>query len=101
MLFTYLLAVVIALTSSVADKFSIPANARNESSPPAANAREAEEEGFSCMSKRLSSLENKVEMLHGKTPVMPPEKEELLDAAISRIDTLELELISTKKVTRW
>ena len=37
-------------------------------------------------------------MLQSKPSVMPHEKEELLNAAVYRVDALEAELIATKKV---
>ncbi|GAU34950.1 hypothetical protein TSUD_312810, partial [Trifolium subterraneum] len=46
---------------------------------------------------RLSELEKKVETLQNKLNVMPREKEELLNAAVCRVDALEAELIATKK----
>lgn len=49
--------------------------------------------------KRLSELEEKVEKLESKLNVMPPEKEELLNAAVCRVDAVEAELIAAKKVT--
>lgn len=51
--------------------------------------------------KRLGELEEKVDMLQSKPSVMPHEKEELLDAAVYRVDALEAELIATKKVCEW
>ncbi|KAK4771040.1 hypothetical protein SAY87_031572 [Trapa incisa] len=50
------------------------------------------------ISERLSTLEEKVENICRKELVMPRHKEELLNAAIQRIDALELELIATKRV---
>ncbi|KAL2654778.1 hypothetical protein GLYMA_04G029900v4 [Glycine max] len=47
--------------------------------------------------KRIGELEEKVDMLQSKPSVMPHEKEELLDAAVYRVDALEAELIATKK----
>ncbi|TKY75176.1 Phosphatidylinositol/phosphatidylcholine transfer protein SFH8 [Spatholobus suberectus] len=47
--------------------------------------------------KRLVELEEKVDMLQSKPNVMPYEKEELLNAAVYRVDALEAELIATKK----
>ncbi|XP_058088717.1 phosphatidylinositol/phosphatidylcholine transfer protein SFH6-like isoform X2 [Magnolia sinica] len=47
--------------------------------------------------KRLAELEEKVETLQTKPSEMPTEKEELLNAAICRVDALEAELIATKK----
>ncbi|KAI4336856.1 hypothetical protein L6164_015333 [Bauhinia variegata] len=47
--------------------------------------------------KRLGELEQKVDLLQSKPNVMPYEKEELLNAAVYRVDALEAELIATKK----
>ncbi|XP_030513447.1 phosphatidylinositol/phosphatidylcholine transfer protein SFH6-like isoform X1 [Rhodamnia argentea] len=47
--------------------------------------------------RRLDELEKKVGMQHERPAAIPREKEELLNAAISRIDALEAELIATKK----
>ncbi|XP_058785353.1 phosphatidylinositol/phosphatidylcholine transfer protein SFH6-like [Vicia villosa] len=47
--------------------------------------------------KRLSELEEKVEKLESKLNMMPPEKEELLNAAVCRVDAVEAELIAAKK----
>ncbi|OWM80865.1 hypothetical protein CDL15_Pgr006896 [Punica granatum] len=49
------------------------------------------------VSERLNKLEEKVEILNKKELEMPSQKEELLNAAIRRIDALELELIATKR----
>ncbi|PIA55843.1 hypothetical protein AQUCO_00700278v1 [Aquilegia coerulea] len=47
--------------------------------------------------KKLCELEEKVETLQAKPSEMPFEKEELLNAAVCRVDALEAELIATKK----
>lgn len=47
--------------------------------------------------KKLGELEEKVDMLQAKPFEMPYEKEELLNAAVYRVDALEAELIATKK----
>ncbi|KAL4198881.1 hypothetical protein AMTRI_Chr03g142270 [Amborella trichopoda] len=47
--------------------------------------------------KRLGELEEKVDTLRDKPSQMPCEKEELLNAAVCRVDALEAELIATKK----
>ncbi|GMH13452.1 hypothetical protein Nepgr_015293 [Nepenthes gracilis] len=54
------------------------------------------EELFAVM-KRMGELEGKVIALSAKPAVMPPEKEEMLNAALSRVDALEQELSATKK----
>lgn len=43
------------------------------------------------------SLRKNVEALQAKPSEMPYEKEELLNAAVCRVDALEAELIATKK----
>ena len=48
--------------------------------------------------KKLSELEERVNKLQDKPFQMPSEKEELLNAAVYRVDALEAELIATKKV---
>ena len=48
--------------------------------------------------KRLAELEEKVSALSKKPAEMAPEKEQILNAAVRRIDDLETELESTKKV---
>ncbi|XP_058766772.1 phosphatidylinositol/phosphatidylcholine transfer protein SFH12-like [Vicia villosa] len=51
---------------------------------------------FMTVMKRMAELENKMgNMNHNAS--MPPEKEEMLNAAISRADALEQELMATKK----
>ncbi|XP_058088718.1 phosphatidylinositol/phosphatidylcholine transfer protein SFH3-like [Magnolia sinica] len=52
---------------------------------------------YASVMKRLGELEEKVTVL-SMQPQMPIEKEEMLNAAVSRVDALEAELESTKKV---
>lgn len=56
------------------------------------------EYGLSDPLRKICELEGKVNMLLGKSCTMPKEKAELLNAAVCRVDALEAELISTKKV---
>ncbi|XP_061362973.1 phosphatidylinositol/phosphatidylcholine transfer protein SFH6 isoform X2 [Gastrolobium bilobum] len=56
-----------------------------------------EENLLPSMLKRLGELEEKVDTLQSKPSEMPYEKEELLNAAVCRVDALEAELIATKK----
>ncbi|CAN4112388.1 unnamed protein product [Withania somnifera] len=49
------------------------------------------------MMKRMEELEDKVITLSQKPSSMPPEKEDMLNTAINRIETLEQELFATKK----
>ncbi|XP_020597107.1 phosphatidylinositol/phosphatidylcholine transfer protein SFH6-like [Phalaenopsis equestris] len=55
------------------------------------------EANLSSVLKRLDELEKKFDLLQSKPPKMPYEKEELLNAAVCRVDALEAELIATKK----
>jgi len=57
-------------------------------------------EDFMAVMKRMAELEQKVTNLSAQPATMPPEKEEMLNAAISRADFLEQELAATKKVTQ-
>lgn len=54
---------------------------------------------FSIILRRLREVEDKVNTLQTRPMQMPSEKEELLNAAICRVDDLEAELITTKKVS--
>lgn len=65
---------------------------------PSPGPRFTEADFLSPVLKRLAELEQKVDMLQEKPTQMPFEKEELLDAAVYRVDALEAELIATKKV---
>ncbi|VVA91894.1 unnamed protein product [Arabis nemorensis] len=52
---------------------------------------------ISSVVSRLGDLEKQIETLHLRKSEMPREKEELLNAAVYRVDALEAELITTKK----
>ncbi|KAL8129538.1 hypothetical protein V2J09_018693 [Rumex salicifolius] len=65
--------------------------------PPSPSPAFAEADLLSNMLKRLGELEEKVDTLQSKPCEMPYEKEELLYAAVCRVDGLEAELIATKK----
>lgn len=54
---------------------------------------------YITLTNRLTELEEKVILLNNKPAELPPDKEELLNNALKRIDTLETELAATKKVT--
>ncbi|KAL6629785.1 hypothetical protein ACP70R_029550 [Stipagrostis hirtigluma subsp. patula] len=73
---------------------SIP---KEEFRPPSPSPAFAEADLFSAVLQRLGELEEKVQMLQEKPSEMPCEKEELLNAAVRRVDALEAELIVTKK----
>ncbi|KAG8055731.1 hypothetical protein GUJ93_ZPchr0001g30378 [Zizania palustris] len=52
----------------------------------------------SSVLRRLGELEEKLQELEAKQSQMPSDRDELLNAAIRRVDALEAELISAKKV---
>lgn len=71
---------------------------KEDSGSSSLTAAHTEADLLSSMMKRLGELEEKVETLQSKPSEMPNEKEELLNAAVCRVDALEAELIATKKV---
>jgi hypothetical protein len=72
---------------------------KEEFRPPSPAPSYTENDVISSMLRRLGELEDKVQVLETKPSEMPFEKEELLNAAVRRVDALEAELISTKKVS--
>ncbi|CAB4290130.1 unnamed protein product [Prunus armeniaca] len=52
---------------------------------------------YVTMMKRMSELEEKVNVLSTKPALMPPEKEEMLYTTLNRINVLEQDLPATKK----
>ncbi|KAL8543001.1 hypothetical protein ACS0TY_003763 [Phlomoides rotata] len=77
--------------------FSFGTTAKEEFRPPSPTPSFTEAELVSSVVKRLGELEEKVTTLQEKPSEMPYEKEELLNAAVYRVDALEAELIATKK----
>ncbi|CAN1255911.1 Phosphatidylinositol/phosphatidylcholine transfer protein SFH8 [Linum perenne] len=71
--------------------------AEREPTRPPSPARHSETDLLTSVLKRLGELEEKVDTLQAKPSEMPYEKEELLNAAVCRVDALEAELIATKK----
>ncbi|KAI4375701.1 hypothetical protein MLD38_013538 [Melastoma candidum] len=65
--------------------------------PPSPTPAFTEADLLSSVVKRLGELEEKVDTLRSKPSEMPYEKEELLNAAVCRVEALEAELITTKK----
>ncbi|MBA0599483.1 hypothetical protein Gorai_005700 [Gossypium raimondii] len=47
--------------------------------------------------KRMAELEHKLSVVNRQSTTMPPEKEEMLNSALTRADALEQELMATKK----
>ncbi|XP_008795965.2 phosphatidylinositol/phosphatidylcholine transfer protein SFH8-like [Phoenix dactylifera] len=70
---------------------------KGELRPPSPAPGFTEADLLSSVLKRLGELEEKVNILQAKPSEMPLEKEELLNAAVCRVDALEAELIVTKK----
>ena len=85
------------LTCSIPDQH-VESTYKEETRPPSPAPRFTEADVLSSVGRRLGDLEEKVEMLQSKRFEMPHEKEELLNAAVCRVDALEAELIATKKV---
>ncbi|XP_062218738.1 phosphatidylinositol/phosphatidylcholine transfer protein SFH6-like isoform X2 [Phragmites australis] len=56
-----------------------------------------EDDTVSSALRRIDELEEKVQILEARPPQVPFEKEELLNAAVRRVDAVEAELISMKK----
>ncbi|KAI3803643.1 hypothetical protein L1987_31801 [Smallanthus sonchifolius] len=79
------------------EEFSFDASNKEEFRPPSPTPLFKESEIFNSLLKRLGDLEEKVDTLKAKPSEMPYEKEELLNAAVCRVDALEAELIATKK----
>jgi len=52
---------------------------------------------YFAMMKRMNELEERVTVLSKKPTTMPPEKEEMLNAALNRVGMLEQELSATRK----
>lgn len=71
---------------------------KEEFRPPSPAPGFTEADVLSSVLKRLAELEEKIDVLQSKPSEMPSEKEELLNAAVRRVDALEAELIVTKKV---
>ncbi|KAL8160377.1 hypothetical protein V2J09_001914 [Rumex salicifolius] len=73
----------------------VECDCNHEKMSSSASISEAE---YFAMMKRVSELEGKITSLGAKQPMMPPEKEDLLNFALSSVDVLlQLELISTRK----
>ncbi|XP_059296895.1 phosphatidylinositol/phosphatidylcholine transfer protein SFH8-like isoform X2 [Lycium ferocissimum] len=78
-------------------EFTFNANSNEEFRPPSPTPAFTEAQLLSSVLKKLGELEDKVNTLQEKPSEMPYEKEELLNAAVCRVDALEAELIATKK----
>ncbi|XP_059433735.1 phosphatidylinositol/phosphatidylcholine transfer protein SFH8-like [Corylus avellana] len=78
-------------------EITIDATDKEEFRPPSPTPAYTKAALMSSMLKRLGELEEKVGTLQSKPSEMPYEKEELLNAAVCRVDALDAELIATKK----
>ncbi|XP_054777588.1 phosphatidylinositol/phosphatidylcholine transfer protein SFH8-like isoform X1 [Prosopis cineraria] len=94
---TKILPVVSTKDDQSSSETTIDISNNDDCRPPSPTAVCTEADLLPSMLKRLSELEEKVETLQSKPSEMPSEKEELLNAAVCRVDALEAELIATKK----
>ncbi|CAN0909179.1 Phosphatidylinositol/phosphatidylcholine transfer protein SFH8 [Linum grandiflorum] len=90
---------ILTLVRSLLSKagFTINTPEKEPTPPPAPTPAYSETDLLTTVLKRLGELEEKVDTLQAKPSEMPYEKEELLNAAVCRVDALEAELIATKK----
>lgn len=79
----------------------LDSGSKEEFRPPSPAPGFTEADLLLSVLKRLGELEEKVEELQAKPSEMPSEKEELLNAAVCRVDALEAELITAKKVNYY
>ncbi|XP_062102465.1 phosphatidylinositol/phosphatidylcholine transfer protein SFH12 [Humulus lupulus] len=79
--------------------YSSPTYCDDDSQVPSHHLQGNAMSNADCMSvlKRMAELEEKAGVLSMKPVVMPPEKEAMLNTALSRVDALEQELMATKK----
>ncbi|CAN6446575.1 unnamed protein product [Victoria cruziana] len=78
--------------------FPLDPTSKEELRPPSPCPRFTENDLLPSVLRRLGELEGKVDALQAKPSEMPSEKEELLNAAVRRVDALEADLIATKIV---
>ncbi|KAE8716880.1 Phosphatidylinositol/phosphatidylcholine transfer protein SFH4 [Hibiscus syriacus] len=101
-LYTLLHSVSCHITRKLPDTVSdrcqnVDATQQAESRLPSPTPPFTQGDLLSSVLKRLGELEERVDTFQAKPSEMPYEKEELLNAAVCRVDTLEAELIATKK----
>ncbi|THU44790.1 hypothetical protein C4D60_Mb02t11070 [Musa balbisiana] len=77
--------------------FSVDPMIKEEYRHPSPAPAFTEADLLSRLLRKLEELEEKVNILQAKPSEMPSEKDELLNAAVCRVDALEAELIATKK----
>jgi hypothetical protein len=86
--------IILAYIQSVAKKLTVSESGSAQRTSESATVLDQQ---VLLLTRKLGELETKVEILQARTFRMSDEKEELLNAAICRVDALEAELISTKK----
>lgn len=98
-IFTFARSIAFRMTKRIKDNESdsVQLTIKEESRSLSPAPISTKEELAPSALERLCELEEKVVMLQSKPNVMPCEKEELLNAAVYRVDALEAELITTKK----
>ncbi|XP_057449347.1 phosphatidylinositol/phosphatidylcholine transfer protein SFH12-like isoform X2 [Lotus japonicus] len=87
---------VIPVAIPVGVPVAVPAADKNASKKVGQNDTTSKE--FTTVMKRMAELEEKMTTMNHQPATMPPEKEEMLNATISRADVLEKQLMDTKKV---
>lgn len=97
-LLTYTEPEPVPYPAPVFDQSDSKTELNEEFRPPSPCRDFTERDVYSLVLKRLGELEEKFSMLESKPCELPLEKEELLHAAVHRVDALEAELIVTKKV---
>nr|AAC49692.1 late nodulin Nlj16 [Lotus japonicus]AFK43268.1 unknown [Lotus japonicus] len=86
---------VIPVAIPVGVPVAVPAADKNASKKVGQNDTTSKE--FTTVMKRMAELEEKMTTMNHQPATMPPEKEEMLNATISRADVLEKQLMDTKK----
>ncbi|KAJ4748821.1 Sec14p-like phosphatidylinositol transfer family protein [Rhynchospora pubera] len=94
---TYTASDQVAYPAPVYDHPGSTTELKEEFRPPSPCREFTEQDVYALVLKRLGELEEKLSILESKPCEMPSEKEELLHAAVRRVDALEAELIVTKK----
>ncbi|CAK9178493.1 unnamed protein product [Ilex paraguariensis] len=96
-LWTKKLVDLVSVTASKLSGLAVKLVIKEEFYPHSPTPGFTEADFHSSVLQKLGELEGKVDILQEKSFKMPNEKEELLNAAICRMEALEAELIATKK----
>nr|ACU16629.1 unknown [Glycine max] len=81
----------------MADKSAVKKVDEEASKPQNTPDKTAASTEFSTVMKRMAELEEKMVTINNQPTAMPPEKEQMLNATITRADDLEKQLLATKK----